>query len=64
MDKKLEKALKDLNKKVDKLLEEIYLEEVNEIESGERFLFNIDHKSYEKICKYLKTKDIPFMGIS
>ena len=61
---KLEKLIKTLNEKVDRLLEDIcYVEEVS-VETDIKHIIRIDAKSYNKICKYLETDDISLMGIS
>ena len=60
----LEKLIKTLNKKIDKLLEDLHYDEEVRIEADIKHIIRIDAKSYDKICEYLGTNDISLMGIS
>ena len=70
----LEKLIKDIDAKIDKIIDDMYCEEEKIVEttpvlsgitnSTEESLMILDVNSYDEICKYLKTEDIPFMGIT
>tara|TARA_R100000808_G_scaffold24717_1_gene57832 strand:- start:133 stop:330 length:198 start_codon:yes stop_codon:yes gene_type:complete len=60
----LEKLIKKLDSKIDKILDDLYYEEDKLIESTSEGFIAMDGKSYDKICEYLKQKDIYLMGIT
>ena len=60
----LEKLIKDIDAKIDKIIDDMYCEEEKIVETAEESFMILDVNSYDKICKYLKTDDIPFMGIT
>ena len=68
----LEKLIKEIDAKIDKIIDDMYCEEAvvaTPVLSGitnstEESIISLDVNSYDKICEYLKTDDIPFMGIT
>ena len=60
----LEKLIKDIDAKIDKIIDDMYCEEEKIVETSEESVMILDVNSYDKICEYLKTDDIPFMGIT
>ena len=60
----LERKIDELAEKVDALLDEIYEECLEEIADDPEMLVGIDYKSYEEMCKFLKTNNIKLMGIT
>ena len=60
----LEKLIKDIDSKIDKIIDDMYCEEEKIVETSEESVMILDVNSYDKICDYLKTDDIPFMGIT
>ena len=60
----LEKLIKDIDAKIDKIIDDMYCEEEKIVETSEESVLILDVNSYDKICEYLKTDDIQFMGIT
>ena len=60
----LERLIKKLDAKIDKIIDDMYCEEEKIVETSEESVMILDVNSYDKICEYLKTDDIPFMGIT
>ena len=60
----LEKLIKDIDAKIDKIIDDMYCEEEKIVETSEESVMILDVNSYDIICEYLKTDDIPFMGIT
>ena len=58
------KLIKKLDSKLDKIIEDLYYEEDKLIDTSSEGFIAMDGKSYDKICEYLKQKDIYLMGIT
>ena len=63
-DEDFERLIKRIERKIDKIIEDMYYEEDKLIETSSEGYIAMDAKSYDRICKYLKKKDITLMGIT